>query len=102
MDECLQALSQQREWEGDDLLVAQVKVQLIVEQLTRATSQSPDGVPPGYVLSTLRTQLQNTKTQLPIHLQHNGMLLLWLYAFVFLTRLRHHPQPHLVRRTRHS
>lgn len=72
MDECLQELSQQREWEGDDLLVAQVKVQVIVEQLTRATSQSHDGIPPAYVLSTLRTQLQNTKAQLPIHLQHNG------------------------------
>jgi hypothetical protein len=74
MDECLQALSQEREWEGDDLLVAQVKVQLIVEQLTRATSQSPDGIPPGYVLSTLRSQLQNIKSQLPLHLQQNGML----------------------------
>jgi hypothetical protein len=73
MDECLQALSQEREWEGDDLLVAQVKVQLIVEQLTRATSQSPDGLPPGYVLSALRSQLQNTKAQLPLHLQQNGM-----------------------------
>jgi hypothetical protein len=72
MDEYLQTLSHQREWEGDDLLVAQVKVQLIIEQLTRATSQSPDGIPPSYVLSSLRSQLRSTKAQLPGHLQQNG------------------------------
>ncbi|KAK4234733.1 hypothetical protein C8A03DRAFT_18416 [Achaetomium macrosporum] len=75
MDECLQTLSRQREWEGDDLLVAQVKVQLIIEQLTRATSQSPDGRPPSYVLSSLRTQLRSTKAQLPGHLQQNDTIL---------------------------
>jgi hypothetical protein len=73
MDDSLKILSQQREWEGDDLLVAQVKVQLIVEQLTRATVQSPDGDPPGYLLATLLSRLQNTKAQLPLHLQQNGM-----------------------------
>lgn len=72
MDECLHILSEQPEWEGDDLLVAQVKVQLIVDQLVRATSQSPDGIPPSYVLSVLRTQLHSVKTQLPPHLQQNG------------------------------
>ncbi|GAB1316133.1 Transcriptional regulator WAR1 [Madurella fahalii] len=73
MDEFLQSLSQKREWEGDDLLVAQVKIQLTLEQLTRATSQSPD--PPGYYLSALRTQLQSIKTQLPHHLQQNDIIL---------------------------
>lgn len=72
MDECLEVLSQQQEWEGDDLLIAQVKVQLLVEQVTRAASQSPDGVPPGYVLASLQAQLQATAAQLPPHLKHNG------------------------------
>ncbi|KAL1838213.1 hypothetical protein VTJ49DRAFT_2940 [Mycothermus thermophilus] len=75
MDECLLALTQHREWDGDDLLAAQVKVQLIVEQLTRATAQSPDGVPPNYVLSALRSQLQSHKAQLPPHLQQNDTIL---------------------------
>ncbi|KAL2126720.1 hypothetical protein VTI74DRAFT_348 [Chaetomium olivicolor] len=75
MDECLQALAQQREWEGDDLLAAQVKVQLIAENLNRATAQSPDGIPPNYVLSALRAQLQSTKAQLPLHLQQNDTIL---------------------------
>jgi len=74
MDESLQALAQRQEWEGDDLLVAQVKVQLIVEQLTRAVAQAPDGVPPVYALSALRTQLHSIKAQLPPHLQQNGRL----------------------------
>ncbi|KAL2147549.1 hypothetical protein VTI28DRAFT_8804 [Corynascus sepedonium] len=75
MEECLEELSQQREWEGDDLLVAQVKVQLIFDHLTRAASQSPDGIPPGYVLFSLRSQLQAIRAQLPTHLQHNDTIL---------------------------
>ncbi|KAH6617733.1 hypothetical protein B0J18DRAFT_371625 [Chaetomium sp. MPI-SDFR-AT-0129] len=75
MDECLEILSQQQEWEGDDLLIAQVKVQLLVEEVTRAASQSPDGIPPCYVLSSLRTQLQATAAQLPPHLKHNDTIL---------------------------
>lgn len=73
MEEFLQSLSEQREWEGDDLLVAQVKIQLIVEQLTRSTAQSTDNILPNYVLCALKTQLQNIKSQLPLHLQQNGM-----------------------------
>ncbi|KAL2175080.1 uncharacterized protein P884DRAFT_207299 [Thermothelomyces heterothallicus CBS 202.75] len=79
MDECLQELSEQREWQGDDLLVAQVKVQLIVERLARNISQSPDGIPPSYVLSSLRTQLQAIKAQLPPHLQQNDTILCHIF-----------------------
>ncbi|KAK3991501.1 hypothetical protein QBC44DRAFT_341065 [Cladorrhinum sp. PSN332] len=75
MDEILLQLSQRREWEGDDLLVAQVKVQLIVEQLNRFTAQSPDNTPPYYYVSALHTQLQTIKSQLPHHLQTNDTLL---------------------------
>ncbi|KAK4654465.1 hypothetical protein QC762_403520 [Podospora pseudocomata] len=75
MEESLQFLTQRHEWEGDDLLVAQVKIQLIVEQLNRATSQSIDNAPPSYYLSALHTQLTNVKTQLPSHLQQNDTIL---------------------------
>ncbi|KAL2022475.1 hypothetical protein VTK56DRAFT_5304 [Thermocarpiscus australiensis] len=75
MEEFLESLSQHGEWEGDDLLVAQVKTQLVVEELTRATSQSPDNVAPAYVLSALQTQLRNIKLQLPFHLQQNDAIL---------------------------
>ncbi|KAK4165643.1 hypothetical protein QBC43DRAFT_315583 [Cladorrhinum sp. PSN259] len=75
MDECLITLSQRREWEGDDLLAAQVKVQLIIEQLNRFTAQSPDNTPPYYYVSALHTQLQTIKAQLPNHLQQNDTLL---------------------------
>ncbi|KAH6842671.1 hypothetical protein B0I37DRAFT_314639 [Chaetomium sp. MPI-CAGE-AT-0009] len=94
MDDCLQTLSQQREWEGDDLLVAQVKVQLIADQVTRAASQSADGIPPGYVRSSLRTQLQNMRAELPVHLQHNGMstqrLLDTILSHIYYTELAIH------------
>lgn len=86
MDDCLQTLSQQREWEGDDLLVAQVKVQLIADQVTRAASQSADGIPPGYVRSALRTQLQTMRAQLPLHLQHNDTI----HSHIYYTELAIH------------
>lgn len=73
MDDCLQALEQSPEWEGDELLVALVKIQLIVEQLTRAVWQSADNTPPPFFASALRTQLVDLKNQFPIHIQENRL-----------------------------
>ncbi|KAK3942682.1 hypothetical protein QBC46DRAFT_255934 [Diplogelasinospora grovesii] len=79
MDECLTVLSAQREWDGDDLLVAQVKIQLIVEQLNRAALQSAQSSqdsgsagPPAFYLSALQRQLQDIRSRLPHHLQNNA------------------------------
>jgi len=72
MDDCLQILSEQREWDGDDLLVAQVKVQLVIEQVTQATTQSQDGTLSTFISDALRTQLQNIRFHLPDHLRQNG------------------------------
>jgi hypothetical protein len=73
MEESLRLLSQQREWDGDDLLVAQVKIQLLVDELTRATWQSPEDGPPALYLAALQTQLDNIKSQLPQRLQKSSM-----------------------------
>lgn len=72
MDDCLQILSEQREWDGDDLLVAQVKVQLVIEQVTQAITQSRDGTLSTFISDALRTQLQNIRLHLPDHLRQNG------------------------------
>ncbi|KAK3349577.1 hypothetical protein B0T25DRAFT_246174 [Lasiosphaeria hispida] len=81
LDECLQVLSQQREWDGDDLLLNMVKIQLIVTQLTRASSQSPGDAPPAMFLSALLTQLRDIGGNLPHRLQANDTLLMHiLYA----------------------
>jgi hypothetical protein len=71
MDECLQLLSQQPAGDGDELLVILVKIQLLVEQLTRAVWQSPDSVAPAYFSSALKSQLRDLQSQLPDHMQKN-------------------------------
>ncbi|KAK4449642.1 hypothetical protein QBC34DRAFT_448702 [Podospora aff. communis PSN243] len=71
MDECLQLLSRQPEWDGDVILTTQVKIQLLTEQLTRAIWQSPDGVAPAYFSSALRSQLRDLQSQLPAHVLRN-------------------------------
>ncbi|KAK0707662.1 hypothetical protein B0H67DRAFT_685933 [Lasiosphaeris hirsuta] len=79
MDECLQVLSQQSEWDGDDLLLNLVKIQLIVTQLTRATSQSLGDPPPAMFLSALLSQLRGIKDKLPHRLQANDTLLMHFF-----------------------
>ncbi|KAK5662324.1 hypothetical protein OQA88_8230 [Cercophora sp. LCS_1] len=79
MDDCLQVLTQTPECEGDELLVALVKIQLIVEQLTRAVWQSPDNTPPPFFALALKTQLLELKTQFPIHIQENSTIRCHLY-----------------------
>ncbi|KAK0616755.1 hypothetical protein B0T14DRAFT_568333 [Immersiella caudata] len=71
MDECLQLLSRQPEWDGDVLLAAEVKIQLLTEQLTRAIWQSPDSVAPAYFSSALKSQLRDLQSQLPAHILRN-------------------------------
>ncbi|KAK3682306.1 hypothetical protein B0T22DRAFT_501754 [Podospora appendiculata] len=79
LDESLQILSQQREWDGDDLLVAQVKIQLVLEQLSRSIYQSRISGPPTYYLSALRSQLQTIRAQLPDHLQKHDTIRSQMY-----------------------
>ncbi|KAK3381906.1 hypothetical protein B0H63DRAFT_215775 [Podospora didyma] len=79
MDEALEYVSEHREWDGDDMLVAQVKIQLILEQLTRATLQSQDSGPPSLFLSALQSQLQKVKGQLPVNLQQNDIIMSHLH-----------------------
>ncbi|KAK0709299.1 hypothetical protein B0T26DRAFT_678741 [Lasiosphaeria miniovina] len=81
MDESLQILSEQPEWEGDEMLVAQVKIQLVFEQLTRATRESPDdGVSASYLFA-LQSELQTIKAQFPAHVQQNDVV----KGFVYFT-----------------
>jgi hypothetical protein len=72
MDECLQVLSEHPECLGDELLVAEVKMQLIVEQVARGPWLSPDYKPPPYFISTLQAQLKNVKNTVPLKLHELG------------------------------
>lgn len=71
MDESLKLISERPEWDGDSLLAGQVKVQLLVEELTRATEHSGNRPPPSF-LATLRKQLDNIRADLPNHLKDHG------------------------------
>jgi len=82
MDECLKMLSERPEWNGDEVLVALVRIQLLVEQLTRAVWQSSEKAPPGFFVSALKTQLYDLKAQFPPHIQQNRKL-----AIPFATKL---------------
>ncbi len=69
MDQCLQVLSQCREWEGDEVLVAIVKTQLVVDQLARAPWLPQTQRPPAPFISALHLQVQSIRNQLPSYLK---------------------------------
>ncbi|KAK0615620.1 hypothetical protein B0T17DRAFT_510207 [Bombardia bombarda] len=69
MDDHLRNLSHRREWDGDDMLVAQVKMQLIIEQLAGRTAGQPDvGNSSVSYHALLRNHLESIIAQLPPHL----------------------------------
>lgn len=71
MDECLQMLDERKECHDDEILVQQVRLQLIVEKMALGTlydgamesAEHPRG-PSSLYLETLRSQLQNSKIKL--------------------------------------
>jgi hypothetical protein len=82
MDESLQMLGQRKECYNDEILVQQVRLQLIVEQMARGTLH--DGAmesieharePLSLCLRTAHSQLQDIKTKLLAQPQTDGKLL---------------------------
>lgn len=71
LDECLRQLSREPSWEGDELLVVLVRIQLLTEQLTRAIWQSPESVAPAYFSSALKSQLLDLREKLPAQMLEN-------------------------------
>ncbi|KAH8888157.1 hypothetical protein GQ53DRAFT_725352 [Thozetella sp. PMI_491] len=72
MDECIRVLSESPEWEGDHVLVTMVKSQLIIDQLLRASWQTPPPSPPIIFVSALRSQVQGIKNEIPRQLKEDG------------------------------
>ncbi len=92
MDECLQILDERHECLTDEILVQQVRLQLIVEKVTLGTWN--DGAmetaehikaPPSFYLQALHSQLQEVKNKLPPQLQRNGKLSSTNYLLSSLT-----------------
>jgi len=82
MDECLQVLDERKECPNDEILVQQVRLQLIVEKTTLgpfhdAAIESPENArgPPSLYLETVHGQLLDIKTKLLAQPQTDGKLL---------------------------
>ena len=82
MDECLQMLDERKECLDDEILVQQVRLQLIAEKLALGTVY--DGAigrdehtrePPSLYLENLRSQLQDIRTKLLTQPETDGKLL---------------------------
>ncbi|EEA22396.1 hypothetical protein TMatcc_008158 [Talaromyces marneffei ATCC 18224] len=72
LDGCLQTLSQSPEWPGDEQLAAQVKMQLLVDQLNRGPWKNQELQPYcSSYLEGLLSQLEKIKAQLPPSLTQN-------------------------------
>ncbi|KAJ9142483.1 Transcriptional regulator WAR1 [Pleurostoma richardsiae] len=74
LDENLQVLSQQPECPGDSVLGVLVKIQLVIDQVARASWQSQESGPPAFYIDSLRARLQEIKSQTPPELVGHDML----------------------------
>lgn len=79
MDQCLDELSRNPETPNDEILVTQVRMQLVVEQLSRATWQFYEpqvglgsAGPPLPFISALHSQREKIKKELPRSIERQG------------------------------
>jgi hypothetical protein len=74
LDECVQALQDQAEYDGDVILAGLVKLQLVLEQTHRAQLPSYDGLArkqPAAFIETLHSQVERIKESLPPDIQQD-------------------------------
>ena len=81
LDECLQVLDDKQECLNDEILVQQVRLQLIAEKVTLSTwydgaMETAEHVkaPPSFYFQALHSQLQEVKNKFPPQSQRNGKL----------------------------
>jgi hypothetical protein len=81
MDECLQVLDETKECPNDEILVHQVRLQLIIERMALCVSQDRAIKPmeneeySSVYLQSLHSQLQGVKVDLLAGFQNNGKVL---------------------------
>ena len=81
MDECLQVLGETKECPNDEILVQQVRLQLIIERMALCVSQDRAIKPmeneeySSVYLQSLHSQLQDVKVDLLAGFQNNGKVL---------------------------
>jgi len=87
MDECLQMLAQKQECPTDEILVQQVKLQLIMEKVGQTPWYDKDiehaefgRAPRAFYLMALQSQLQEVRRKIPSELQRDEIVLLHVYS----------------------
>lgn len=77
MEDCLQTLVERQEWPGDEVLVYQVRLQLIIEKVIRTKWDDENietvKMPPAFYLKALQSELQEVWRRVSPELQDNGM-----------------------------
>ncbi|OKL55924.1 hypothetical protein UA08_08912 [Talaromyces atroroseus] len=71
LDEYLQTISKYPEWPGDEQLAAQIKIQLLVHQISQRSWKNQEFQPPASYLKGLQSQLEKIKAKLPRRLSQN-------------------------------
>ncbi|KAF3760415.1 hypothetical protein M406DRAFT_237312, partial [Cryphonectria parasitica EP155] len=99
LDECLESLSQEPEWVGDQSLVLLVKYQLVIDQMCGDKAdqapqhpQSRGAAPPTFYIDALRAHVQNIGRQTPVELEsEENVLSSSLYAELVINESAIHP-----------
>lgn len=73
LEECLSALGENPECFGDEMLVAMVRAQVIIDHIGLEATPSSPVIQSSYLLSAMLAHLKTLKTQLPQTLEGNGV-----------------------------
>ncbi|KAJ5208791.1 hypothetical protein N7449_003170 [Penicillium cf. viridicatum] len=102
MEESLSILTEAKECPQDELLVALVKIHLVLDRVYELRRDGEVFISLPFYLDSFKNQLDTVKGQIPPHLQHHRVILLFLYnAEIIIHELSigtpaipHSPDPH--------
>ncbi|CAI7649375.1 unnamed protein product [Penicillium palitans] len=102
MEESLSILTEAKECPQDELLVALVKIHLVLDRVYQLRRDAEVFISLPFYLDSFKNQLDTVKGQIPPHLQHHRIILLFLYnAEIIINELSigtpaipHSPDPH--------
>ncbi|KAG0159271.1 hypothetical protein PDIDSM_6793 [Penicillium digitatum] len=102
MEESLSILNEAKECPQDELLITIVKIHLVLERVYQLRRDGEAFISLAFYLDSFKNQLNTVKSQIPLHLQHHRVVLMYLYnAEIIIHELSvgtpaiaHLPDPH--------
>ncbi|OQE46982.1 hypothetical protein PENCOP_c001G05365 [Penicillium coprophilum] len=79
MEESLSILAEAKECPQDELLIVQVKIYLILDRVYQLRRDGEASISLAFYLDTFQKQLDIVKSEIPIHLEQNRVILMYLY-----------------------